>query len=419
MRISSCRRPLGGGVSYDLHVYAEDALTSDELQSLLESDLRVDQEGSSATSLIVVRGAKSLYCFTLCLPVTVQAEDVPDEVLSVLMTATVLYEISVEGSAASAVPHAVKFARALAAQTTGAAFDPQTDEIWTHGKLRTSPRLERGLIDIVQFTWYARNTAEPSAAAESWLRLARRHLPEALPRRYGSYEPLSMAYDPTSPNEFAAFAADSRGSVFFKGTSPVFEGSLGDSSRSTIAGHLLTVQREALVDQRWRTAVRELFLRFAHDTEAVLATAEVVRDVGWSGRGLTYGRDAERTTYLAARGQWAGLPPYPVWWTYFGAEYVPLVRAHLPGQQVEVSGAGLFQSMADEPQDRDALFGVLRPTPIKRGALRRLIKRNPPSDDPAPWLPVALLAVVDIADARLHNPPLTPADVRPASLTGA
>jgi len=61
----------------------------------------------------------------------------------------------------------------------------------------------------------------------------------------------------------------------------------------------------------------------------VLATAEVVRDLDWSGRGLAYNERTERSTYLAARGCWAGLPPYPIWLTWFGAEYLPLVASYL------------------------------------------------------------------------------------------
>ena len=162
-------------------------------------------------------------------------------------------------------------------------------------------------------------------------------------------------------------------------------------------------------DQRWRVPLRHLFTDFAAQIDAVLATAEVVRGVRWSGRGFGYDGNTEHATYLAPRGYWSGLPPYPVWWAWFGSDYAPLVRESLPADQVKARGSALFHWRADTPADRNQLLTA----PSSRG------ERQFPlfgSASATPWLPTELLAAGDRSDPRPYNPPLTPATVRPASL---
>ena len=175
-------------------------------------------------------------------------------------------------------------------------------------------------------------------------------------------------------------------------------------------------------DPGWRDSLQRLFIDFAATTGVFFACAEVQRGLDWSGRGVGYSGNAERTTYLAARGRWTGLPPYPVWWTWFGPVYVPLVVEHLPPDQVEHVKGGLFHSRGSEPLDRDQLVAALAirsgQSGARRGLFTRLSRRDVPSsnDVARSWLPNDLLPIVDTSRPNVYNPPLEPARTVPPEL---
>jgi hypothetical protein len=408
-------------LSYDVQVFSQRTVSADELRQLLaEAGLAVDEAGVAAGSLPVVRGARARYSFTLGLPVAVEAEDVPEEVTAVLLGPSYLYELMVEGSSTTETPHAVRFARRLAQASAGVVLDQQTGEVWARGKPRAAPPVQRGTIDIVDVHWYVRPGGTGARAAEAWLDLARRHLPEALPRRFGSYEPLAMKLDLDGRDVFVQAVAGEDYAISFKATAPCIEGGLaGGSGRTGVNSHRLSVHRGALADPRWRAALQRLFVEFAAATDAVFASAEVQRGVEWSGRSAWFGATAERTTYLAARGRWAGLLPYPVWWSWFGPDYVSLVIDHLPAGQVEHVNGGVFHPRGDEPLDRDQLTAALGDSsgaPERRRTLRGLFSPAEPRTPAPTWLPRELLPIVDDSDPRSYNPPLTPAETIPAGL---
>ncbi|RIJ68752.1 hypothetical protein D1871_22550 [Nakamurella silvestris] len=405
-------------MSYDLQIYSAQGLSAEELRGLLTSTgLSVeDSSGPSTEAWTVVRGAKRKYSFTLALPVSIEPEDVPGEVTGAALDVSYFYELLVEGSSATEVPHAVRFGRCLAEATNGVLLDQQNDKIWSRRKLRQVPRVDSGVVSTVEVRWYVRTADEVGTAADAWLKLVRRHLPEALPRRYGTFEPLGHKLEEDGPDAFVRFVREADNTVFFKGTKPVTDGSLvaGPTCAGTMQAHDLTLLADPLAEVPWRTSFRRLFVEFAESVDAVLATAEVVRNVHWSGRSLGYDGNTERATYVAPRGNWEGLPPYPVWWAWFGHEYTQLVREHLPADQVEVRGTGLFHWRSDAPADRDSLKAQLQPHREEpRGRLFRR-KQDRPS---ATWLPAELLATEDRSDPNLYNPLLIRAQVRPASLS--
>lgn len=417
-------------MSYDLQVFSEQALSTEALRRLItEAGLAVDAAGEMTDSLTVVRGARGRYCFTLGRPVPVEAEDVPEEVSAVSLAPSYLYELMVEGSSDTEIPHAVRFARRLAQASGGVFLDQQTDGVWARGKLRTAPPVPRGTIDIVQAHWYVRPDGAGAHAASGWLDLARRYLPEALPRRFGTYEPLSMKLDVEGPDSFIAATTveGSSDTVYFKASAPCIEGHIAPaSSAPRVSSHSLSVHRAALDDSRWRAALHRLFVGFAIETDALFACAEVQRGVGWSGRGTWFGADAERTAYLAAGGRWAGPPPYPVWWAWFGADYLPLLLDHLPGDRIERAGGGVFVAYSEDPADRDQLADALMPPDARpqsprtlgRALSRLFIRAAPPARIP-PWLPAELLSTVDGSNPRAYSPALMPAATMPPDLLTA
>ncbi|MCS5723413.1 hypothetical protein N1028_18740 [Herbiconiux sp. CPCC 203407] len=343
-------------MSYDLRVFGSAIDVATLRAAIAVSGLEVESDGSEV--LIVVRGARRRYSFSVGAPVLVEPEDVPAEVVAAVLGPTHLVEIGVEGSEESEIPHAVRAARRVAAAMGGAVLDPQTDEVFRRGRTRSSERVERGLVSIVDVTWYVRSQDDdPSRAAAAFVDAAERHLPEALPRRYGSYEPLQQRWADGGKDAFVSFVGAETTAVSTGGTGLVQSGTIGRArSRDPhVHSHGLTVLAEPLGDERWSRALEAMFLDFAQAVEAIYATAEVERGVEWSGRALWFGAEAEHSVYLAYKGRWHGLTPHPVWLSWFGREYAPLVRDHLPADTTVECDGGLLHKRSETPKDRDAL----------------------------------------------------------------
>jgi hypothetical protein len=270
---------------------------------------------------------------------------------------SVLYELSIEGTLSSEIPHALRFAKRLASATHGVMEDPQTGALWSAEKLRAAPRVERGTtVDVLQLTWYT-PAQERHRVRASWIECARRFLPEALPRRFGEYEPMQGSLATDGVDAFLELGVNSQLPTLLRGTFPCLDGRVdGVSDGGTLEAHQLMLLREPLGDRRWQQAVARFFAGFADSTSAVFASAEVVTGMEWSGRTLWIGLHAEHTAHLAPQGKWMGLPPYPVSWAWFSNAYIAELGDALDGEQLERGTNGAMLQFERNPQSRAALL---------------------------------------------------------------
>lgn len=391
-------------------IYGSQNVTSAGLADIARGikGLDLEQVDGHPTGFTVVRGARRGYCFSVDGPYNVDPEDIPARVTATALGITRMYTVTVEGSSSTSIPFAVRFARALARRCGGAVDDLQVDEVWARGSNRAAAKPERGsLIDVIDLRWYTLSAAEPADLAARYLAVCRKNLPEALPRRFGSFEPLQGKLAADGDDAFASARADETIMLFFIGTHPCFGGHLAAAvsspSDGPVRAHSLTVDRAAIRDAAWRDALRRLFLGFARASSAFFASAEVSRGIIWTGRGLQYGRDAERATFMAPRGAWKGLPPYPVWWSWFAADYAALVSENLSAGRLDPDAAGAMHSWSDLPADRDEI---------------EVIRRSPDSA-PTPWLPVELLPTIDRTDPLAYVPTLLAAKRIPPRLVAS
>jgi hypothetical protein len=93
-------------------------------------------------------------------------------------------------------------------------------------------------------------------------------------------------------------------------------------------------------------------------------------------------------------GHWLGLPPLPVWWSWFGSEYAGLVEPSLTPTVTRFATGAIFTSLSDSPRHSDEL-GVDRPAS-------------------GSWRPEELVAKVDMDSQRFTS--RFPADVIPDTL---
>lgn len=375
-------------MSYDVTVYGARTVDADELAQLAASVGGLAVEMISDHEARVLRGRRAAYSFTIFGPDPVDAEDLPHAVIPHVLDATTSWQLVVEGSDPAEIPHAVRFAKQLAKAALGVAYDEQTDEALAATKQRAVPKPDGGLVRLLQLQWY--QPVESPSGAAIWLEVAKKLLPEALPRRYGSYEPLRNRFE--ERGEKAFLDAYERGSVMFNCASlPCREGGLGKVPYGGLLMDSLTVVADTLDDARWRNTVRQLFVDYARRRGTTLAVGEVLRNhriANVGAKGQVY--RGEHSDALRGADGLLGLPPRPTWWTWFGTDYLPLVRDHLPDGHVTVYAEGVLYETAPQPADRGALSTVDDPVPAA-------LRAKPIPTEPG----VVKIPSVTAADVRL------------------
>ncbi len=365
-------------MSYDMTIFFEND-PSDRLPELIaaEADLTIDVEGLG----IMVHRGKGVYCCTVGEPVRVEEEDLPDAIVSRSVGFSFQVDVLVEGGNPTSIARTRKLVRHIVRSLDGVSWDPQTEAVDPRAARRSAPSTPSGLVSLVQIDWYA---TRREGVAATYLDATRRYLPEAAPRRFGSYEPLKFRLDRDGPECFIS-EAESDQSLYFKGSQPVLDGSIMvDDRRGTRVS--LSILAASLHEHAWREAVRAFFLEVSGQLDCFFASAQVIRNLTWSGRQIWHGLEAESTYSSYWREGWMGLPPHPVWWAYLGPQYSPLIDLNGPGASRQ--GDTALIELSIRPADRDALTVTLP----RRGVLRR----------PVPWVtPTLQMKAVD-DDRRVH-----------------
>jgi hypothetical protein len=383
-------------MSYDLAVYAPRALDEAELRALVEASNGLDIDRAGPGALTVVRGVRRRYSFTVDGPERVEAEDVPSDVAEVVLGARHVYSILVEGSTQTEIPHAVRFARRLAQTLDGAVADLQLDEVWSRSRTRTvqkPARQER--VSTVHVRWYCLREAVDGNLADRYITTVQRLLPEALPRRFGEYEPLQGTYDDGGASGFAQAWTDATSSLYFSASGPCVDGSLDPGPGVRFPDRFwsmsLTLLAEPLRQAAWRDALRHLFVTFADVLPAFYAQAQVTAGWIWSGRSLGADSQTESRRTPVQRRVWMGLPPTPVWWTWLGRPFDEFT-ASVPDDRTTRTEKGVLYEAAT---DLDAAGS---------------------GDHLTRWLPTDLFAAIDPDPRGQQLPPLIRATTIPAQL---
>lgn len=350
-------------MSYDLTVYATDNIDGDRLIALVESipGLSVGDGGDGEFS--VLRGKRRTYSFTVFGPYRIEPEDVPEDVVPQVLDPATSWQVVVEGSSPTEIAPARRFAKALAQAARGVALDEQTEDVLGAKKSRHVDRPGAEIVRVLDLEWYSPASAPPAPAL--WLELAKKLFPEALPRRYGGYQPYPYRLDRDGEGpfvtEFGQIGERYESQLFLAGNpcrsgglfAPPWGGYLFDNL------HLLAAP---LDDPRWRNTVRRFFVAYARRRGSVLAVGEVLRNHTLSGP-PNPGRDQHGT--LRGEDGILGLPANPVWLTWLGNDYLPLVRDHLPPEHTTYYPEGALYAPTDEPADRGQLAELLDPIPAR------------------------------------------------------
>ncbi len=360
-------------MSYDLRVATHDKPGQDEVESWLHERSGLSVEGRlnhGGVSFSRVLGKSSKPSFEVSAPTPVlDPEDIDEE----LATTTVAPRWFLEVSAPYGGPDQDKaaaraFAKHLAENCRGAAFDPQSDKVlWppkTRRRVNVPSTPER--IRVLNLRWFFEGeTMTDSQFPAEMLRLFRTHLADALPRRYGEYEPPRQSFQEGGEKAFVEFCEYVRNeplnTMHWKTRSPCFGGTLSFPSRyakpedGRPTGYLaINLDGRVMVEgEPWLVAVNNLFSAVATEMRAFYAAAYVERGVEARRGSLWYGAGTEHISIMGPA--WKGLPREPVWMSYFDASYAAELDNELGDFETTSINGGRLLRFGETPLDQDEI----------------------------------------------------------------
>ncbi len=211
-------------------------------------------------------------------------------------------------------------------------------------------------IQVVSLEWLLPHSRRGPETALAILRIARKHCPAALPRRFGEFEPLQGRLDRDGDDGFAAAWATADASyaplLFWKATAPCFGGSgspVGlrpQPQRPVIID--ISFDSRALKDSTWREATARFFDAMANELEAFAGAALI--ETNWlAERGRLWSDRQTGTASLHVNGEWKGWRQVPAWLLWFGPPYQARLVGALAGLTVHYRSRGVLLRTADAP----------------------------------------------------------------------
>ncbi|GIF47360.1 hypothetical protein DFJ67_6823 [Asanoa ferruginea] len=324
-------------MSYDVTIAAHRAMRTDLVEAWAgERSLALAKEPDH----LVLGSPSSGEFIEVWGPDPAEADDFDEMLAAACLAPRWMVQLSTTAGATKATITLLRtLARHIAEQTDGAAMDPRRDGlIWPRGRRKMAvPAVERST-SMVRMDWFVPPSRWADAAGQIVDLLARR-CPEALPTRYGHWEPPPHRFDRAEPQPFTEAvrgAADDY--LFWRASRPCFGGSAnppnpaaGDE-RPTVGRIELSFDGGLVrADDRWREALVDLFATAARTFGAFFAAAQeepghlVSRNRSWPTKeSLTHSAE-----HILNGQTWQGLPPVPMWLSWYGRPYADLVTPGL------------------------------------------------------------------------------------------
>lgn len=392
-------------MSYDLQVITKRQPRASDLAAFVEaSEATLQAEGTFKRGGLVVVSDSAGATLEIDGPNRVETEDLPDSVNGAIGRSGWLVELSLEPSSDVTWPQAL--ASHLSRAADGVVYDPQLDAVtWPAGWRPRDSQTGAETIDQVELTWCFRRPSDLGLLARQILVLLASHCPEALPKRYGDYEPLQHRFDgEQAVDNFVAFwtaAAEEWIGLFgWSASRPCFGGSASisslrryppDSPRAWVRLSLTFDRRPFARELAFTDRIVRLFTELA-SLGAIYAAAWVERGIEYR-RGRPWANAMTETGPMPRADAWVGLPPSPTWLAWFGRPYSAAVRPVVAGLIDEERDGGILLRLGAEPKDADELAAAFPPLPSHLLARRR--------DQPGAWLPGARYTLASGAPSQL------------------
>jgi hypothetical protein len=295
-------------MSYDIRVWS--VKEPDWTDKLSESDGWLFEDRScvlnKATWQIVVGPA---------LPV--EDGDIPDDVIDKLPGIRYLTEINLEPLGAPQSGHDLlrKIVNRMAKDSHAVVEDPQQGKILTpRGVQRIKKAAAEERASVFQLSWWFNESPVlQDDGLHQLVNTMEKLLPEALPKRYGRFEPPKFRYDDHGKNHFIKFLADEDLFVVWYPHYPVLNvnfgiySGFGPTRQGYRVNHIsITVHASALSQPGWNLALK----RFWYGSSEVIKPfyGEVRLMSGYILKRGRISQDSQTETHPVKNGWWKGLP---------------------------------------------------------------------------------------------------------------
>ncbi len=405
-------------MSYDLQIIAKKQPKAAHLEAFLEAaDAALTADGRlKRDGYLLLTDAAGVHA-EVDGPNHTEDEDVPEAAAGAIGATGWLVQISVKPSTDATWPQ--ELAIHLARAADGVVYDPQQDLVtWPKGFQPRNRETGDVRIEQIALDWFTPWPSDDPQLPPRLLQLLEEHCPEALPKRYGGFEPLPYRFE----GEHAAESFADRwleesvswsAGISWTTTRPCFGGSAGMSSprapqreragEACVRIGLGFDGRAFARDPAYTERIVELFRAVASELQCVYAAASVER-------GVIAKRSSFSADYLTEvspmprADRWIGLPASPTWLAWFGKPYAELVRPSVAGHITAETDGALFLRMGPEPMNADELADRFPPLPTNLITHRK--------SQPAEWFPNGSYTLT-------AGPPSQPAEEIPPVTAGA
>lgn len=338
-------------MSFDIDVYGRLSPSIREVISLVPDALTTQSGVGDDLVAGIFHRESGEYCFTLEGPYSID-DLAPEERRTDLPEAMKCrYSITVEGTDAGHVAHALRFAEHLAVCVDGRHIDLQAEPSSAALPETSLPISDTSFLHV---EWHRRFDADSRSLAAHYVESAENFLPRALPVAYGNSEPLKRKYatDGKRGVDQMYRAQCGRDRLVIRGQKPLLSGFIDAWSDEYVEEFhyiRLVFDAAALAKPRFRTAFEEFFIDLARSTNSFFAFAEVNQS-----------RHASSLA-LSQRGEWPGLPTRAPWLSWFSSDYAALVRPHLSAGDSKETEQGLLYRLPSELSQQGAQQGEQAP----------------------------------------------------------
>jgi hypothetical protein len=363
-------------VSYDLQVFAKRQPKAVEFDAFLATHTGISSEGRFKRDGYVLLSATDGVHAEIDGPNRIEAEDLPDAANGAIGGSGWLVQISVKPSTDATWPS--DLAIHLARNADGVVYDPQEDRVtWPQGfQARTGSSAEERISEV-ELDWFTTRTPTDPEIPRTFLEIIRSLIPEALPKRYGGFEPLPFRFEgPAAEEDFTRRWVEEAEAwppmLFWTAARPCLGGSAFMSPSLDrdpppgvpISRLSMRLDGRALArDPDLTERMVQLFTAEAIGLGCVYAAGSVHRD-------LLMKRGRESADYRTEAGpmpranRWVGLPAGPTWLAWFGRPYADLVRSSVAQHITAETDGALFLRLGPEPMDSDQLAAAFPPLPL-------------------------------------------------------
>lgn len=237
-------------MSYDLNIWSRQRVETDQ------KEIKVGE-----------------HTITLTESVMVENEDIPTDVMLSLAEIKYLTSIYLQPytNEKTITDKAIKCAKELAKEFNGIVENPQCENnIILVDKTKTFTRSIRNA-DKISISWYVACEQSLSNQMTGFIELLEKYLPQALPRRYGAFEPPEFKYSVTGKNHLISFLNSEHSPVIYC-TKPVTHIFISDAyiynQKYKVKDYRcnkieIELLKEAYIESNWQFAAKRFFIEVA------------------------------------------------------------------------------------------------------------------------------------------------------------